>query len=256
MNKEQYIVSRDCQRHYKSVAFYQETCSDCLSHCVYCCVGGNSKGETRVRMNSLESYRNFIDSIFALDRIDDDFTCAIDMSEHDPDQKIALTVEAVEKSGLHPLAYKVNSCLLTYDEHLAELMRQGLAYVIWSLDAGTRETYRKIKQIDAFENVMKNVQRYTEQDAFGGKLIAAKYLIVKGLNDNGEEFDAFLNVVTNLGLKFISLSFDFSVETDQSDLKFIRMCSQKAEERGLQLTYKNNSLPVTQALQVNNILTQ
>ena len=256
MNKEQYIVGKDCQRHYKSVAFYQATCSDCLSHCVYCCVGGNSKGESQVRLNSLESYGHFIDSVFALDRVDDDFTCAIDMSERELDRKIAMIAETVEKSGLHPLAYKVNSCLLTYDGHLAELMRQGMAYVIWSLDAGTRETYRKIKQIDAFENVMKNIRRYIEQDAYGGKLIVAKYLIVKGINDNDEEFDAFLKVVTSLGLKFISLSFDFYVKADQSDLEFIWMCNHKAEECGLQLTYKNNSLQVTEALKLSNILSQ
>ena len=256
MNKEQYIVSRGYQRHYKSVAFYQATCADCLSHCVYCCVGGNSKENSQVSLNSLKSYRNFIDSVLALDRVDDDFTCAIDMSERDHDKKIAVVVEAVKKSGLHPLAYKVNSCLLTYEEHLAELMRQGKVYVVWSLDAGTQETYRKIKQIDAFENVVKNVRRYIEQDAYGGKLIVAKYLIVKGLNDNEAEFDAFLKVITDLDLKFFSLSFDYNKKAEQSDLEFIQKCYQKASAHGLQLTYKNDSLPVTEALNLNSILVQ
>lgn len=256
MNKEQYIVGRDCQRRYKCVAFYQKTCADCLSHCVYCCADGASEGAPRVQMSSLESFGNFVDAAFALDRIDDDFTCAVDMSERDLDRKIAVVTETVKRSGLHPLAYKINSCLLTYGEHLAELMRQGMAYVVWSLDAGTRETYRKVKQIDAFENVMKNIRRYIEDDAYGGKLIAAKYLIVKGVNDNEAEFDAFLKIITDLKLRFISLSFDFFETANQSDLNFIQECYQKAGALGLQLTYKGNSLPVTQALRLNSIFSQ
>jgi len=256
MNKEQYIVSRDWKKHYKSVAFYQSTCADCLSHCVYCCVGGNRKGLPPVRMSSLESFAGFAASVFALDRIDDDFTCAIDMSERDYDAKIRIAVKSVEGAGLTPLAYKLNSCLLIYSEALAELLRRGMAYVVWSLDAGTRETYRKIKQIDTFEKVLQNVRRYIAEDAFHGRFIVAKYLIVKGVNDNEEEFDAYLRVVTELGLRFVSLSFDFNVEADDGDLAFIRDCYKKIMAAGLRLTYKNNSAAVTRALDMGNILDQ
>lgn len=256
MNKEQYIISRDCRKHYKSIAFYQETCADCLSHCIYCCVGGNVKGETYVSLAPLEDYAKFVDSVFALDRIDDDFTCALDTSERDYDGKIALAMESLGKAGLTPLVYKVNSCLMVYSDHLAKLMQDGMVYVIWSLDAGTRETYQRIKQVDAFNNAIKNVRRYIEQDKFGGKFIVAKYLIVKGVNDNAEEFDAYLRIVTELGLQFVSLSFDFNIEADNRDLLFIQSCYKKITDTGLQLTYKNNSTAVTRALNMNNILDQ
>lgn len=256
MNREQYMGSRDYPRHYKAVSFFQKSCADCLSHCVYCCADGASKEASQVQMSSLESFSNFAGAVLALDQADDDFTCSIDMSERDLDQKIAAAAEALERSGLRPLVYKVNSCLMTYSEHLAELMRRGMVYVIWSLDAGTRETYRKVKQVDAFDNVMRNVRRYIGQDAYGGKLVTAKYLIVEGINDNEAEFDAFLKVVTDLKLKFISLSFDFYKKANQNDLDFIQKCYQKAEALGLQLAYKGSSLPVTQALGLNNMLSQ
>lgn len=255
MNKEQYIVSRDYKKHYKAVAFYQETCADCLSHCVYCCVGGNSK-EATVRPSSLDSYAAFADSVFGLDRVDDDFTCALDMSERDYDQKIALAIKCLSRADMRPLSYKINSCLLVYSEHLAELLRQGMAYVIWSLDAGTQETYKRIKQIDAFDNAVKNVRRYIEEDAFDGRFIVAKYLIVKNVNDNPEEFDAYLRVVKELGLRFVSLSFDFNVEADDRDMAFIQSCYQRIVNAGLQLTYKNNSAAVTEALNMSSILNQ
>lgn len=254
MNKEQYLVSQKYQKHYKSVAFYQETCADCLSHCVYCCVGGNSS--VSVQMRSLESYGNFVDSVLALDQLDDDFTCSIDMSEREYNAKIALAIEKINRAGLSPLVWKINSCLLGYSRCLAELLQHGMAYVIWSLDAGTRETYRKIKQIDAFDHVVQNVRKYIAQDAFHGRFIVAKYLIVKGINNNIAEFDAFLKLVMDLKLQFVSLSFDFNVKADVSDTAFIQNCYSKIMEAGLQLTYKNNSAAVAAALDMNSILSQ
>lgn len=256
MNKEQYIVKRDYKKHYKAVAFYQLTCADCLSHCIYCCVEGNSNREVQVQLNPLENYAKFVASVLALDRVDDDFTCAIDVSERDHNKKVVTAVDELKKAGLQPLSYKINSCLLTYETELAELMRQGMVYVVWSLDSGTRETYKKIKQIDAFDNTIKTVRRYISEDAFGGRFIVAKYLIVKGINDNAAEFDAYLRIVKNLGLKFVSLSFDYNVEADESDLTFIQECYKKLVEARLQLTYKNDSIAVTKALNMNSILNQ
>ena len=256
MNKEQYIVARDYQKHYKSVAFYQENCADCLAHCIYCCVGGNCKERAPSQTGSLDSYARFVDSVLALDRLDDDFTCALDMSERDYDQKIGLAVEGMAQAGLRPTAYKINSCLLVYSEQLAQLLRQGMAYVVWSLDAGTRETYRQVKQIDGFDHAVKNAKRYISQDIFGGRFFVAKYLIVKGINDNDKEFDAFLRIVTECGLQYVSLSFDFYAEAEEKDLLFIQDCYQKITGAGLKLTYKNNSIPVTEALGMSNILRQ
>lgn len=256
MNREQYMVSRDYQKHYKQIACYQETCADCAAHCIYCCVGGNTKNIRSIQMNSLESYSHFLKRAFSLGWIDDDFSCAIDMSERDFDRKVGVIVESLNSSGLTPLVYKVNSCLLVYSRHLAKLLQQGAAYVVWSLDAGTRETYKRIKQIDAFDKVIENVKQYIAEDAFGGRFLVAKYLIVKGVNDNEEEFDAYLQLVTELGLSFVSLSFDFYVKAEETDLAFIQNCYQKILDRGLQLTYKNNSEAVTRALEMSNILSQ
>lgn len=256
MNKEQYMVSRTYPRHYKSVAFYQETCADCLSHCVYCCVGGNTKKSDSTRLRPLENFAEFTSSVLTLDRVDDDFTCALDMSEREYDRKILLAVNSFKRAGRQPLVYKVNSCLLIYSECLAELMRKGMVYVIWSVDAGTRKTYQRVKQIDAFDKAVSNVRRYMKEDAFGGRFIVAKYLIVKDLNDNSEEFDAFIQLVMELGLQFVSLSFDFNVEADAKDLRFIQNCYEKIVRAELQLTYKNNSTAVTRALNMNSILEQ
>ena len=255
MMKEQYIVHSSYKKHYKSVAFYQETCSDCLCHCVYCCVGGIDAHMPNEKID-YPNYSNFLNAVFALDRLDDDFTCAVDMSERDLDKKIGIAVKSLGAAGLEPLSYKINSCLLTYSKSTEMLLENGLAYVVWSLDAGTRETYRKIKQVDGFDRAVENAKRLVAHDAFGGRLIVPKYLIVKGVNDTAQEFDAFLKVVSGLGpkVKTVSLSFDFFVDADENDRRFIQNCYDKIIKNDMQLTYINNSKPVTEALQMYSIL--
>ncbi|MDE7244474.1 MAG: hypothetical protein K2O18_10965 [Oscillospiraceae bacterium] len=251
LRQEQYIVRKGYKKRYKQIAFYQQSCADCLAHCVYCCAGASDKNlraSAEFQTDSLEYYAAFVDKLLSLGWIDDDFTCAVDMSERDSDKKIGFVVNSLQKANLTPMLYKVGSCLLTYSKNLEDLLRQGSVYIIWSLDAGSRETYRKIKQIDAFNQVVENVKRYIQADAFHGRFIVAKYLIVKGVNDREEEFDAYLLLVTELGLKYVSISFNFFIEADEFDLEFIRRCYSKIVACGLQLTNKNNSEAVTKAL--------
>ena len=256
MNREQYMVRRNYKKHYKSLAFYQQSCEDCVSHCVYCCVGGNTKSAGSAELNSLESFSGFVGTILSAKQMDDDFTCAIDVSERDQDKKVGNAIRCLEEQKLCPMVYKVNSCHLNYSVPLERLMRQGMVYSVWSLDAGTAETYRKVKQINAFERVLENVRRYIKEDVFGGRFIVPKYLIVKGTNDNEEEFGAYLEIVRSLGLKTVSLAFDYRLKADDKDLAFIRTCYRKIIENGLNLTYVNDSEPVTRAINRGNILRQ
>ncbi len=256
MNQEQYIVKSDHPKHYKSLAFYQQTCEDCISHCVYCCVGGSEKGNGNASFNTLESFSDFAKMVLSLNRMDNDFTCAIDVSERNQGQKVENAVHCIEKAELMPLVYKINSCHLNYSDVLEDIMGRGLAYSVWSLDAGTAETYRKVKQVDAFERAVENVKRYIAADVFDGKFIVPKYLIVKGMNDNEDEFDAFLKLVKSLGLKTVSLSFDYRLKAEEEDMAFIRLFYEKIVRDGLRLTYVNDSEPVTRAINRNNIMRQ
>lgn len=256
--QEQYIADSAYKKRRKQVAFYQD-CTDCLAHCVYCCAGASNKdiqAETKFQIDQLSYYAGFVDRVLSLGWIDDDFTCAIDLSERDSDKKYGFVMDRLKAAGLTPMIYKIGSCLLTYSKNLEELLRQGKAYIIWSLDAGTRETYLKIKQIDAFEHVIENVKRYIAHDAFSGRFIVAKYLIVKGVNDTQEEFDAFIRLVKELGLTFVSLSFDFYTEATEKDKSFIRDCYGKLSAQGFQLTNKNNAKAVTEALSLNSMCRQ
>ncbi len=75
--------------------------------------------------------------------------------------------------------------------------------IICSVDAGTRETYRKLKQGDQYEAVWENLADY----AAGGKTLVTKYILVPGNTDSGEII-AFLERSSRVGVHHVVLDVD------------------------------------------------
>ena len=107
---------------------------------------------------------------------------------------------------------KVGSIRITtnntiYQEKIAYLLKQGKCELMTSLDAGTSETYKKIKRIDKFSETISNLRRYVKQapNAF----VFVKYIIVKGINDNEKEVNAFLDLMFDIGVKNVSFEIDY-----------------------------------------------
>jgi len=88
------------------------------------------------------------------------------------------------------------SNLSIYREELAELLRTGrVKHVITSIDAGTRETFKKIKRNDRFDIVVENLQRYP----FDKTTLKIKYLFLEGVNDNEQDVDGFYEIAKQAG---------------------------------------------------------
>lgn len=76
-----------------------------------------------------------------------------------------------------------------------------------SLDAGTKETYKKIKGVDTFDIVVQNIKKYRNNTQL---LIFLKYIILEGINDNLEELEHFLNLAKEIGVNGeVSLEIDY-----------------------------------------------
>lgn len=77
--------------------------------------------------------------------------------------------------------------------------------VIISLDAGSREVFKKVKMVDKFNDVVKTIKRYVRAlDKDNKKAVAVKYIIVPKINDSKEEIDKFFNLcVKKLGVRHL-----------------------------------------------------
>lgn len=78
---------------------------------------------------------------------------------------------------------------------LEDAMYHSIIELNISLDAGTKDTYSKIKQVDAFEQVINNIKEFSIKT---NALINLKYIIIKGMNDNTWELAKFLEIVKEL----------------------------------------------------------
>jgi hypothetical protein len=74
-----------------------------------------------------------------------------------------------------------------------------------SLDAGTRETFAKIKGLDLFDKVCDNLVRYSSKGP-----VRLKYIILPGLNDNEADIDGFVALCVRLKATAVDVTRELS----------------------------------------------
>lgn len=88
-----------------------------------------------------------------------------------------------------------------------------------SLDSGTKETFTKIKQIDVFEKVVENIQKFS---SLPNVKLTLKYITLKGVNDNIEEIKEFLNIVqSTVNETHVAFDIDYGDTFLTANEKFI-----------------------------------
>lgn len=96
---------------------------------------------------------------------------------------------------------RVHTSGIKYSPALARAINEIRAYVVVSADSGSRKTYKKIKQVDKYDEVRETIRKYALQTTFLGRgLVGAKYIIIPEINDNIEELDKWMQANYDAGL--------------------------------------------------------
>lgn len=102
---------------------------------------------------------------------------------------------------------RVNSSGIKYSPALADALSMGAADIVISPDSGSREMYMKIKRVNAFDLVWKNLSYYSKKAKFPSS-VKAKYILIPGINDIKTEIDNFFNLVLKNEIKAVCLSVE------------------------------------------------
>jgi pyruvate-formate lyase-activating enzyme len=94
---------------------------------------------------------------------------------------------------------------LIYDEYISTLLSSGRGRMIVSIDAGTRDTFAKVKGVDAFDRVCKTLSRYGRESK---NAIDLKYIFLPGINDNEADVDGFIALASEIKSTSITISSD------------------------------------------------
>lgn len=93
-----------------------------------------------------------------------------------------------------------------FDQQIANSLRENDSEVRLSLDSGTRETFKIVKKRDLFDEVVKNLINYRKH----GRM-ELKYNILPGINDCDKNIDGMVNILKELNLEYVRLSFDYEI---------------------------------------------
>lgn len=138
-----------------------------------------------------------------------------------------------EKIIIHTNAIKKSNSII-------KALKKGCARVLVSIDAGSKEIHRKVKQVNSYDSVWKNLKEYAKQQPDGADFVKAKYIIVPGLNDSEEEITLWLEKCKSINIKSVVLNLDFNwiMENVDSDLMPIYNLMKFTLDKALQLGMK------------------
>ena len=93
-----------------------------------------------------------------------------------------------------------------YDEQLFRILDSKRASIIVSMDAGTENTFLRIKQRDYYGKVCDNLLAYGKA---GRGAVELKYIVLPGVNDNLMDIDGFIDLCKRVQPGIVTISFDF-----------------------------------------------
>ncbi len=125
---------------------------------------------------------------------------------------------------------------IKYSHTLFRAMDEATTYIIVSLDCGSREMYKKIKRVDAFDQVMASLEKYAATQK-SKDAIRLKYIIIPTINDNMSEFKKFLKIAKHLGVQNLIIDLD---------ARYSRITGYKIAPYLIELAEKMNKLAIKQ----------
>ena len=95
-----------------------------------------------------------------------------------------------------------------YDEDIARNISENEDSIInCSIDAGTPQTWEKVKGFDNFNEVCDNLMRY-RKISINANQIKIKYIVLPGINDSEEDYEGIVKIMKELGVSILTISRD------------------------------------------------
>lgn len=118
-----------------------------------------------------------------------------------------------------------------FDDTLFQLAHESPVIIRKSFDAGTPETYARIKGVNRWEKMLENVHRYVQAPYLA---LNPKYLFLPGVNDNERDVENFAALCAELRVDFVTPVFSFLDDayekSEQAQRMFKYLVDRLAEE--------------------------
>jgi MoaA/NifB/PqqE/SkfB family radical SAM enzyme len=171
-------------------SLYLETTSRCNSRCETCLL--TFGGREAPKDLTLEEFGRIVDRFPAIDR-----ACLHGIGEPLLNADLAAMVARLKRRGAVVL-FNSNAITLSPRQGRA-LIEAGLDELRVSLDASTRETYARVRGVDAYERVVANLERFARERRDAGAEHPRVSLWFTALRENIEEIPGLVPLGARVG---------------------------------------------------------
>lgn len=130
--------------------------------------------------------------------------------------------------------YKVTfytNCFI-FDKDIADILQKNSsAKINLSIDAGTGNSWKKVKGYNNFNKMLENLQMYSSKSL--PSQITLKYIILPDINDSIEDFDGIVDIMKRLKTKHLIISRDLNSKHKEKDLLKANILAEILKENGL-----------------------
>ena len=127
-----------------------------------------------------------------------------------------------------------------YKESVVRFIRSGrMNGINTSLDAGTKETFAKVKGVDCWEKVIGNIFRYSQL----GCRYFLKYIILEDINDNEIDINGFVDVCMQVKAAEVTISADKKLKMtrlSQNALYMVILLNNRLLENKFKILFSSN----------------
>jgi sulfatase maturation enzyme AslB (radical SAM superfamily) len=204
----------------------------CNLKCTYCYIGQNyNDGGTQYKDRS---YYDVLPALYqmihnGLLRPDSDILWG--GGETAMLRKLEETLSLLVNHGCKNFLY-TNATILS--EPILKYIDSPMIKLIVGIDAGTEETYVKIKRHRMIDKVFKNLAAYVK--AGPKATIVAKYILTNE-NFHEEELDAFHDRVVDSGCEGVEMDIDLNLRSEQHHVDAINYLGEKFRASGLNVNH-------------------
>lgn len=214
----------------------------CNSDCIYCTTHRNKK-----YCNSLPDIKiyDYLKSLITKNKIDKN--CEI----HIGGGELALLEEFPQIMDLFlenlTSKMKIYSSAIKYSPEIEKALRLKRCLLCVSLDCGNPELYKKIKNVDEYNSVVNNLEKYCSlvEDFERIYYVELKYIIIPDVNDKEEYILEFLQVAKKISCYAVRCEIDWNwVKQNKNNLpkiknlfKIMKYMELKSKEMGLSFCF-------------------
>lgn len=181
--------------------------NQCNCACVYC---GN-RGETHLKITTKKCKSEFVDlyKILKLFIKQNYFADMVNVSFVGGEPTLLKEFNDILKLFLkHNYKMHILTNGILYEKLFAKALTKGNNMTI-SIDCGRAETFKKLKNVDKFNDVVKNIKRYIKDSGEYSRNLLIKYILIEGINDNKEEIIKWLELCKELGVSILHPTIEF-----------------------------------------------